>query len=472
MRKMKDKKNSISKQLVKSYLLLFPLFLLMIGVVAILGSFISHSLLAPALPSHEFNLEAFMQNDITEIDISRLVDSGGGGAIVFGDGSIEQLAGSNVFDKTSLSKKEWTDFLIGASDPSNKQIYSIAYNEEKDFWLVVSTPVSLRLYISFTGDPKSENFIGAFTFYTALISILLLLLLLGIFLYARKSSKTFIVPLRKLCKAVRNITNREYDMVVDKNFSGEFLLLSNDVYKLSAELKQEKLMREKLESEKKQMLLDISHDMRNPLATIMGYAEMLKSTNMIDSDTQSHYIEVINRNSIRANHLMDDLFMYTKLDAPTFQPSLDKYDICELMREQVSLFLPQFELKRMNTIFEIPDKEILIEMDKGLLSRAFSNLFSNCITYNTSPITFTLTVTEEKENIQIIIKDDGIGIDEKLKDSIFEPFMRSDESRNSKTGGSGLGLAIVRKIIVAHKGNIILDTARDKGCTFMIRLIK
>lgn len=472
MNKVRDKKGSISKQLVKSYLLLFPFFILLICAVAIIGSFTSHTLLASILPSHEFNLEEYMNDDHAKIDVSDLLNSGGGGAVVFGDGRIEELGGTRIFNKTSISKKEWTNFLTEVSNPSNKEIYSIAYNEGKDFWLVVSTPVPLRLYFSLTGNTSSSNFIGAVIFYSSLIVIILLLLLLGILVYARKSSKTFIVPLRKLCSIVNKITHGEYDLEEDKNFSGEFLSLSNDVYKLSAELKQEKILREKLEREKKQILLDISHDLRNPLATIMGYAETLKNTNMIEANVQTHYVEVIYNNSIRANHLMDDLFIYTKLDAPTFNLNLEEYDICEFLREQGSLFLPQFELNGINTSFEIPDKEIFIKLDKSLLSRAFSNLFSNCIKYNKAPITFTLSLKDKKEEVQIILKDDGVGIDEKLKNSIFEPFVRADTSRNSKTGGSGLGLAIVKKIITAHKGNIVLDTELNKGCTFIIKLKK
>lgn len=82
MGRINDKKNSISKQLMKSYFLLFPFFLLLLCIVALFGSIISHSLLAPNLPAHEFNLEEIMQDDITRIDISDLIKSGGGGAVL------------------------------------------------------------------------------------------------------------------------------------------------------------------------------------------------------------------------------------------------------------------------------------------------------------------------------------------------------------------------------------------------------
>lgn len=472
MNRTKNNKGSISKQLVKSYLFLFPFFLLLIGIIAIIGSIVSHSLLAPLLPTHEFNLEEYMKDDISKIDIANLIDSDGGGAIVFGDGRIKELAGDSIFDKTHITKKEWTEFLTDISDPNNKEIYSITYNEKEDFWLVVSTPVPLRLYISLTGNTNSSNFITALIFYSVLIIAMFLLLLVGILLYAKKSSNSFVVPLRKLCEVVNNISNGKYNNETDNNYSGEFLSLSNDIFKLSAELRQEKILREKLESDKKQILLDISHDLRNPLATIMGYAETLKNANVTETSKQAHYLEVIYNNSIRANHLMDELFVYTKLDAPTLNLVLEEYDICEFLREQISLFLPQFELNGINTRFEIPDKEIYIKIDKVLLSRAFSNLIGNCIKYNKAPITFTLLLEDKNEEIQIILIDDGIGIDEKFKETIFEPFIRADASRNSKTGGSGLGLAIVKKIITAHKGSITLDTKLGKGCIFTIKLKK
>jgi signal transduction histidine kinase len=271
---------------------------------------------------------------------------------------------------------------------------------------------------------------------------------------------------------VKRITRGEYEMKVNEDLNGEFLWLKNDIYKLSEELNQEKILRENLENDKKQMLMDISHDLRNPLATIMGYAETLCTSEKMDNEKRNRYVNVIFRNSIRANALMNDLFTYTKLDHSNFKPTLKEGDLCEFMREQASQFLSEFESAGIDTEFEIPETEITTLFDGKLLERAFSNLFTNCMEYNLPGTKFTLNLIEENDTVQVVIADDGVGMEESLAKKIFEPFVRSDKSRNSETGGSGLGLAITSKIIKAHNGSIELETAPDNGCQFIVKMKK
>lgn len=273
---------------------------------------------------------------------------------------------------------------------------------------------------------------------------------------------------------VKRITHGEYEIRLENKLglTGEFLWLKDDICKLSSELRHEKILRERLENDKKQMILDISHDLRNPLATIMGYAETLSSIEVIDEEKRTHYAEVIYRNSVHTNSLMKDLFIYTKLDYAGFQLTLLQGDICEFIREQVSLFLPQFEAASVETEFAIPEMEILMMFDSKLLERTFVNMFDNCIAYNNDGTKLTLLLVEDSSFVQIVVADDGVGMDKSLSKTIFEPFVRADQTRNSKTGGSGLGLAITAKIIKAHQGSIELDTEPGKGCRFLIRLKK
>jgi len=301
---------------------------------------------------------------------------------------------------------------------------------------------------------------------------LIFLVFLGAWLYAKYSAKAFITPLRKLCSMVKRITHGEYEIKESEDLNGEFLWLKNDINKLSAELKREKILREKAENEKKQNLMDISHDLRNPIAAIMGYAEIMSKSEKLDNEKYPEYADVIFRNSIRAKDLMNDLFTYTKLDHKSFKPTLTKNDICEFIREEASQFLSEFEMAGIHTDFDIVESGIIILLDEKLMHRAFANLFTNCIQHNKEGTKFKLSLTEEKDIVKIVLADNGSGIEKSIAKTIFEPFVRSDKSRNSKTGGSGLGLAITSKIIKAHNGSIELETEQGKGSSFIIRLKK
>lgn len=122
------------------------------------------------------------------------------------------------------------------------------------------------------------------------------------------------------------------------------------------------------------------------------------------------------------------------------------------------------------TDFSIPENEILLPFDETLLARAFSNLFSNSIQHNTAGTQLNLSLTKAAGGVQIVLSDNGAGMEESAAQTIFKPFARGDQARNSETGGSGLGLAIAKKIIDAHGGSIELWTEAEKGCQFTIDL--
>ena len=337
---------------------------------------------------------------------------------------------------------------------------------------MVGFPVSIRVRLSVATNTESPEYAKALTLYIGMILALIFLVFLGAWLYAKYSARAFITPLRKLCSMVKRITHGEYEMDNGEELNGEFLWLKNDINKLSAELKREKILREKAENDKKQNLMDISHDLRNPIAAIMGYAEILNTSDELDNEKYRKYADVIHRNSIRANDLMNDLFTYTKLDHKSFKPTLKKVDVCEFIREEALKFLSEFEMAGINTEFDIEESEIMIPLDEKLMHRAFANLFANCIQHNKAGTNFILRLTEEKYTVKIVLADDGSGIEKSIAKTIFKPFVRSDKSRNSKTGGSGLGLAITSKIIKAHNGSIELETELGKGSRFIIRLKK
>lgn len=463
---------SISNSLTRSYLILFLLLSLLFTIVLAILTFVSNKWIEPSALKDLPTAEQLINSDIHEIDVTSVVKKGGGAFVVFTDGRVISLGGIKLMEKDMITMEQWTDFLTKVLDPSERYRYSVAFNEKKDFWLVVGYPVSFRILVSFTSNSESLGFTKVIVYNVIFLLMLLYLLFLYAWLYAKHSSKFFVYPLQQLCKTVKRMTHGEYEIKHQEIFKGEFLLLEKDISLLASQLKEEKVLRETLEKNKKKMLLDIAHDLRNPLATIMGYAETLFNEDNLDVEQRKKYKEVIYRNSIRANSLMNDLFTYTKLDSPDFKANMEKGDICEFVREQVSSFLPNFEIAGISTNFEIPEKEILIMFDGKLLGRALANLFSNSVKYNTAGTKFEVELTEGSDYVQINVRDNGVGIGKDAVDAIFEPFVRADKARNSNTGGSGLGLAIFYTIIRLHGGSVELKTALGEGCMFIIKLKK
>lgn len=464
---------SISKQLTKSYIFLLPIIVMLFLVVAIIGSTIAHNWMEKTLPAHSYDAEKLLTNGIDPLYLEEILKLGGGVSTVSEEGEVVNLGGDELFSESQISTKKWTEFLVEVANPENKSIYSVAYDEENKLWLVVSIPSSIRLNATLIINYDSPVLADAILFYGVLFSVLIILIVLLVFIYAKMVSKSFITPLNIIRNKVHGITQGNYGKP-DKtfNFKGEFAEVNTDIDRLSLELQNEKKLKEKIEKERKQLFLDISHDLRNPLATIRGYSELLSEQNKFSAIEYEQYLGIIYKNSIRASAMLDELFSYTKLESSDFMINMEKHDISEFTRIQLSNFLHLFDRNKILTEINIPDQEIIIAFDQDLLARVYANLLSNCIEHNDPGITIGVSIIEEEAFVKILIEDNGIGISEKHSKQIFSPFFRADESRNSKSGGCGLGLAIVEKIIHKHGGSIRVKTRINKGVSFEIILKK
>ena len=184
------------------------------------------------------------------------------------------------------------------------------------------------------------------------------------------------------------------------------------------------------------------------------------------------YTEIIYENSLRANNLITDLFELSKMESSEYKINKTRVDLAEYLRVKIGTFIATFDKVGFTYDFEIPEKEIFVEIDIQQMDRVFQNLVVNTVHYNPIGTNVAISLFEQDNKIVIIFKDNGIGIPTELSKDIFHPFVRADSSRNSQTGGTGLGLAIVEKIIAAHGGNINLTTDENCGCEFRINIPK
>lgn len=243
--------------------------------------------------------------------------------------------------------------------------------------------------------------------------------------------------------------------------------MSENLKRTAEELEQKNREKTRLEESKKQMLADISHDLKTPITTIQGYSKVLYEGLVKDEEQTKKYLRYIYEKSIRVTSLIDELFMFSKLDSPVVPIQKEKKDICEFYRGVIAEHYDIFEEKDMELDIEIPDEKIMYAFDQKLLNRALSNLLQNANKYNTEGTKVFLKLTKSEEKIVIEVGDDGIGIREDIARTLFDPFVRGDKSRMNDEG-SGLGLAITKKIIELHNGSILVDTKPKQGKTNFI----
>ncbi len=227
-------------------------------------------------------------------------------------------------------------------------------------------------------------------------------------------------------------------------------LVTRQVSILSEE---EKRKQDEYEAKRNLMLSDIAHDLRTPMTTVAGYAQAL-SDNMVEEDKKQEYLEAIQKKSERMNELITLLFDYVRLGSEGFRINKEKIDICELVREVAASEYSDVEEAGMEMEAFIPEKVCWVNADRLQISRVITNLITNARRHNPEGTGIGIFVRID-DDIRIMVADNGDEIPPDKAETLFEPFVMGDESRNSK-GGTGLGLSIVKKIVEMHDFTIRL----------------
>ncbi|WMJ81049.1 HAMP domain-containing sensor histidine kinase [Clostridium sp. MB40-C1] len=468
-KKNKKRKRKIANLLLRNYVFLYFLMTFILVVCLIIIMYVT-SISIKNIDQARIVATHLMKDDYKTIDVSKIVEVNGFIEIIDKNLNVIYKRGNTPYNKKKYTRKDYHEMILSHQDAfeyEDDYIYSFAYNKNKEFLLVVGIP-SKNLQSLYTKDSKFKPNI----ILKSILFFYLITLVLGILLYSRLTSKNFVTPLKIILNGVKRITDGDYSTRISLKSENEFGELSEAFNLMAAKIEEETNLKEKSEKNRRKLIMDISHDLKNPLASVIGYSDLLIKNPSIDEKERIKFLSVIENNSIRANNLIKDLFEYSKLESTDFSISLQKGDICEFLRELIAVYIPQMEEKDMHYDFDIPEEGIIIQFDYKNLDRAISNLILNSIKYNPLGTTLKIEVENMEDKINIILEDNGIGIPKELVKDIFEPFVRVDSSRNSKSGGTGLGLAITKTIIEKHGGTLRLDTDKGKGCKFTIILKK
>jgi signal transduction histidine kinase len=456
-------KRKISNQFFGQFWIIF-LTTILATILAFVLISVAGGLIAGSLAKDRYPAESIIKENYQEIDASAIVANGGGVQIVAKDYHVVYSAGLDTINKDQLTVQEFTTFLTESK--SKPYHYDILYQPDGEFWLIVTFPTSIRLDFNLIynrealpGDLKKAG--GAFAL---VLLIYLLTIALFSFIYSRITALKITVPLKKLCAGTRLLREGDYSARVDLNLKNEFAELQDTFNDMANRIEHEIALRKQSEENRKRLILDISHDLKNPLQSIQGYAELLCQK------ADAPELKVIHQNSLRANLLLNELFELSKLDSPDFALKLNKTDLCETLRQIGAEIVPQLESAGFGYEFMIPEDGPDVMLDAPHFRRLIQNLVDNSLRYNPQGTIIKINLTMQDNLATLTFSDDGVGIPKHLAQDIFKPFVRNDDSRNSKTGGSGLGLAIAKKIAQAHGGDLILCEGDDKGSTFQITI--
>lgn len=291
---------------------------------------------------------------------------------------------------------------------------------------------------------------------------------------SNKLSKTILVPLNELRRASTRIQNGDLDGEITIYAQDELGLACKDFDQMRRRLLNSVEAQQKYEQGRKELIAGISHDLSTPLTSIKGYVSGLLDGIANTPEKQEHYLKTVYQTACDMDHLVESLFLFSKLDLgrATFHWEMVSIkDYFEDYVEEAKLRLLENDMKLMMKFnCESP---CYIRMDRLQFGRVVSNLVDNSVKYKRIGLgTLQIIVIEQEEKVQIKFKDDGIGVNEAECEKLFDSFYRTDPARSNAAKGSGLGLSITKQIVEAMGGIIWAKSEIHQGMEINITLPK
>ena len=311
-------------------------------------------------------------------------------------------------------------------------------------------------------------------FMSSLFLCMILILLFTALLLTRWLEKSFFGPISVLNKGMNHIRDGNLDFILKTDEEGEIGELYQNYEEMRLRLKEsqeEKLLQEK---QNRELLSNISHDLKTPITSIKGYVEGLIDGVANTPEKQDKYIRTIYNKANDMDHLIDELTLYSRIDSDRVPYNFHRINVGDYFGdcvEEIGMDLESrgIELNYSNLI--APETRIIADPEQ--LKRVINNIVGNSVKYLDKPhgrIVFRLL--DEEDSIRVEVEDNGKGIAPRDIPYIFDRFYRTDSSRNSAKGGSGIGLSIVKKIIEDHGGYIWATSTLGEGTCMHIVLRK
>ncbi|MCC2155150.1 MULTISPECIES: sensor histidine kinase [Blautia] len=286
---------------------------------------------------------------------------------------------------------------------------------------------------------------------TATIILVFTALSVGLWIY-----RSIAVPLVKLKKATKNIKEGNLDFVLEVEGNDEFSQLCQDFEEMRKRLKESTEEKILMDKENKELISNISHDLKTPITAVKGYVEGIMDGVADTPEKMDRYVRTIYNKTNEMDHLINELTFYSKIDTNRIPYTFSKLNVEDYFSDCAEELGLEMETRGIELVYaNYVEKDVQVIADGEQIRRVIHNIVSNAIKYMEKPRgIIQLRVKDVGDFIQVEIEDNGKGIAAKDLPYIFDRFYRTDVSRNSSKGGSGIGLSIVKKIMEDHGGKV------------------
>lgn len=278
----------------------------------------------------------------------------------------------------------------------------------------------------------------------------------------------YYIPLKKLQNATELIAGGELNFSIESKGLDEIKSLSNAFEHMRHELEASKKRESLVLDNRKQLITNISHDLRTPITSIRGYVEGLIDGKGTNPERMERYLRTIRDKTAYLNNMIEDLFLFSQLDLGEYKIEPRRWQSSEVLNilfEPIELWV---EDSGWTFEAETPFHSGIIEIDQMRLAQVLENIVQNSLKYGPDHGTITVKTAIENHYYNITISDNGEGIEKTAIKYVFDAFYREDGSRQQSMGGSGLGLAICKKLVELHGGHIYIDSEIGVGTSIVL----
>ena len=289
----------------------------------------------------------------------------------------------------------------------------------------------------------------------------ILLILDAIFLYWRLIRRYRQMQLRHIISELHYIADGNYEHRIPFELRGDLNRVVSSINGLVDSTVTAIEEERRIEQSKDELITNVSHDIRTPLTSIIGYLGLIEDRQYHSEEDLLKYTHTAYVKAKQMKSLVDDLFEYTKVRQPSVPLHAITFDMVQLVEQLAADFELEASKKGIEVLTSSHSEHIVMQGDTEKLVRVFNNLLVNALKYGKGATQIIMSVEKVGTEVIITVKNNGKMIPKKSLDSLFDRFYRVEESRSQETGGTGLGLAIAQSIVALHGGYIYAKSSPD-----------
>lgn len=306
---------------------------------------------------------------------------------------------------------------------------------------------------------------------TVLLALFILSYILQFFWMTHLERRIF-HPLAELHEGVRQIADGNYSYKIDNAPSNEIGFLIDSFNGMASKLQRNETLQHEYEENRKALIANISHDLKTPVTAIQGYIEAIRDGLVTSPAKMDQYLEIINTNTVYINRLIDDLFLYSKLDLHQLEFCMERLPVRTFMEDLMAEF--SFELEERGCSLHYTSdltQDCEIMLDRKRMHQAIRNIIGNAVKYGPdADLKLDVRLYRQDDSVCLSIRDNGPGIPADKLPYIFDRFYRIDSERTKDVMSTGLGLSIAKELVEAHGGTIQAESTVGAGSCFTLTL--